>query len=420
MSLDVQATPRAHPTVMRRTGKATSFKRLLHAKRGSIALLTAVAFPALIGCGLLIVDVPYLYYRHLLLRQTVQSAALAGANKLTTYYTSGTGSSTAIVNAAQSFAQANMPTATYGTVLPTANVILGNLDSTNTTFTSLSDSHGTSPNAIKVIGLNTAANGNPVTTLFGGMINQPSEDITSTAIATYATGQTFNTIILNDLSQSFSSEISNQRAADNAILSCVKNSSGSASKFGVTAFTGHSSIIQSLSQASTNYSALQTKINSLNSCGHTGMPACSGSNVAAGIYSAIQQFSDPAYANTNKNIVIITDGVPNADAITYTTADGIYPTPTSSTPTCTSHCTDANLLTMAQNQAAVAKAAGISISTIYYNGDTPAQNQTTYANSLATLVGGTGVAMVAPTAAKISSTFAGFCATMSSSVLQVN
>ena len=84
MSLDVQATPRAHPTVMRRTGKATSFKRLLHAKRGSIALLTAVAFPALIGCGLLIVDVPYLYYRHLLLRQTVQSAALAGAKRFST------------------------------------------------------------------------------------------------------------------------------------------------------------------------------------------------------------------------------------------------------------------------------------------------------------------------------------------------
>jgi len=383
-------------------------------------VLAAVAFPALIGFGVLITDVPYLYYRQLLLRQTTQAAARAAANELTTYYTSGNASSSTILAAAQTFSQANMPTAKYGTVVQSSNVILGNLDSTNTTFTSLASSKGISPNAVKVIGLSTTANGNPVATLFGGIFNLPSVNMSSTAVATYATGQTFNTIILNDLSQSFSSEISNQKAADNAILSCVKNSSGSQSKFGLTTFVGHSSIYQSLTQASTNLTSIQTKISSLNSCGHTGMPACSGSNVASGIYSAIQQFSAPAYANANNNIVIITDGVPNADAITYTQADGIYPTASSTTPTCTNHCTDANLLTMAQNQAAVAKAAGINISTIYYSGDTPTQNQASYAASLKSLVTGTGVAMVAPNTTAISATFAGFCATMSSSVLLVN
>ena len=417
MSLDVQATPGTRPAAARQTGKANSFMQLLHAKRGGIALLTALAFPALIGFGALIVDVPYLYYRHMVLRQAVQSAALAGTANLTSYYTSGTASTTAIVNAAQSFAKANMPVATYGTIVPASNVVLGNLDTTTRVFTSLASSGGTSPNAVQVTGLSTAANHNPVSTIFGGMINVPSENMTSTATATYSTGQTFNTIILNDLSQSFSSEISAQKSADNAILGCIKTNAGSQSQFGLTTFDGHSSIFQALSQASANYSALQTKVNSLNSCGHTGMPACSGSNVAAGIYSAIQQFSGTSYANTYKNVVIITDGVPNADSMTYTTADGIYPSPASKTPTCTSHCTDANLLTIAQNQAAVAKAAGINISTIYYSGDTATSQQASYAASLKTLVTGTGVAMVAPTAAKISSTFAGFCATMSSSVL---
>ena len=404
---------------LRPTGRHT-LMRLLRAKQGGTVVLVAVAFPALIGFGVLITDVPYLYYRHLLLRQTTQAAALAGANELKTYYTSGNNSSSAIVAAAQSFSKANMPTANYGTVVQASNVILGNLDATNSTFTSLASSGGKSPNAVKVIGLNTTANGNPVTTFFGNIFNLTSVNMSSTAVATYATGQTFNTIILNDLSQSFSSEISNQKAADNAILDCVKNSSGSQSKFGITTFDGHSSIYQSLSQASTTLTLIQTLLNSLKSCGLLGMSSCSGSNVASGIYSAIQQFSGPAYANTNNNVVIITDGVPNADAITYTRADGIYPTASSTTPTCTTHCTDANLLTMAQNQAAAAKAAGINISTIYYSGDTPAKNQASYAASLKSLVTGTGVAMVAPTAAAITTTFAGFCSTMSSSVLLAN
>ena len=417
MSLNNKINPAVRPVGPAGRG---ALKRLLRAEQGGTLVMAAVAFPALIGFGVLITDVPYLYYRHLLLQQTTQAAAVAAANKLTSYYTSGNGSTSAIVAGAQSFSQANMPTSKYGTVVQASNVILGNLNSTNTTFTSLASSGGTSPNAVKVVGLNTTANGNAVATLFGGIFGMSSVNMSSTAVATYATGQTFNTIILNDLSQSFSSEISHQQAADNAILGCIKNSSGSQSNFGLTTFDGHSAIFQSLAQASANQSSLQTKINSLNSCGHSGMPPCSGSNVAAGIYSAIQQFSNAAYANSNNNIVIITDGVPNADAITYARADGIYPTASSSTPTCTSNCTDANLLTMAQNQAAAARAAGINISTIYYSGDTPSQNQASYAASLGSLVTGTGVAMVAPNATAISAEFAGFCATMSSSVLLVN
>lgn len=261
--------------------------RLLRAKQGGTLVLAAVAFPALIAFGVLITDVPYLYYRHLMLRQTTQAAALAAANELKTYYTSGNASSSAIVAAAQSLSQANMPTARYGTVVPASNVILGNLDATNTTFTSLASSGGTAPNAVKVIGLNTTSNGNAVATLFARIFKRSSINMSSTAIASYATGQTFNTIILNDLSQSFSSEISNQKAADNAILGCVKNSSGNLSKFGLTTFDGHSSIYQSLAQASTSLTPIQTKISALNSCGHIGMPLCSGSNVASGIYSAI-------------------------------------------------------------------------------------------------------------------------------------
>ncbi len=408
-------------SVNQRDDTTKPWRALLFERRSTIAVLGACLLPVLIGFGVLSAGTSYLYFRSLLLRQTVNAAALAAASSLTSYYSSGTNSTATIVSAAQTFVQANEPSRTYGTAVPASNVVVGNWNSTTSTFSSLAVSGGTTPNAVEVIGLNTAANGNAVPVFFGSMFGVPTKDMTATAVASYSTGQNFDTIIINDLSMSFSSEISEQRAADLAILSCIQNSSNSASTFGITTIDGHSSIHQALLQASTNLSTLETRINALNYCGTSGMPACSGSDVSSGIYSAIQQFSTVSSTNTSKNIIIITDGVPNADSgTTYTTADGIYPTPSSTTPTCTTHCTDANLLTMAQNQASNAYAAGLSISTIYYSGDTPTSEQASYAASLASLRRGTGVSLVAPTAAKITTVLGGFCATMSSALKLVD
>ncbi len=398
-----------------------SWHALVFDRRATVSVLATFLLPVLIGFGILSAGTSYLYFRHLLLSQTVNAAALAAASELNTYYTSGTNSTSTIVSAAQTFAKANEPSGTYGTVVPTASVVVGNWNSTTNTFTSLAASGGTAPNAVQVTGLNTAANGNSVPVFFGGLVGMPTKDLTSTSVASYATGQNFDTIILNDLSQSFSSEISEQRTADLAILNCVTNSSNSASTFGITSFDGDSAIYQALLQASTNLSSLTTKINALDYCGTATGPTCSGSNVAAGIYSAIQQFSTVSSTNTTKNIIVITDGVPNASSgKTYTTADGIYPTPTSKTPTCTSSCTAANLLTMAQNQASDAYAAGINISTIYYQGDTSASEVASYAASLATLKRGTGVALNAPTAATITTILGGFCSTIPSALKLVD
>jgi len=112
--------------------------------------------------------------------------------------------------------------------------------------------------------------------------------------------------------------------------------------------------------------------------------------------------------------------VPNADRMTYTQADGTYPTPTSSSPVCSTSCTDADLWTMAQDQAAYAKSLGINVSTIYYSGDTSgATLQSEYAADLATLISGTGIALVAPSAGKIDSAFGAFCASMGSAIKTV-
>lgn len=385
--------------------------------RGSVGVTVAMMLAVLTGIGGLALNQAHYHHRGLVQRQATQAASLAAAAKLSTYYASGTNSTTAIVAAAQTIATANMPTATYGTVVPASNVVLGNWNATTGVFTPLSVSGGTSPDAVRVSGLSSTANGNAIPSLMPA--GAATRDYQTNAVASYGTGQTWNTIITNDLSGSFSSAIASQRAADKAILDCVKTAAGSASRFGITTHTGVSAIFQALSVASTTYAALTTKINTLKSCGNAGAPACSGSNVASALYSARQQFKNVAYNGTRKNIVIITDGVPNANSRTYTKADGVYLTDTATSGICSNNCTDANLWTATLNQATMARNEGISISTIYYSGNTASNQRAAYAAQLAQLTGGTGVAMVAPTTGQISGVFAGFCSTMSSALKAV-
>ena len=384
----------------------SSWAAMSRSRKAGTGLLVATAVPVLIMLGGLSVDESYVTMRASLLRRTAQSAALAGEQYLSTFYT--TGSSSAVNTAVQTIATTNMPSGPYGTVVPTSNA----------TFTATT----TNPTAVKVTALSTAANGNPVHTFFGGTYGKPTVDVSSSAIASYGTGKAFNTIILNDLSMSFSSEVSDQQAADLAILNCVSGAASTTSQLGLTGFTGHSQTLIALGNAVTNLSTMTTYINhTLNYCGSSHMPGCSGSNVAAGLYSAITQLQAAGLANSSSNIILITDGVPNADAIAYVKADGTYPTPTSLLPVCTVLCSDANLWTMAQDQAAYAKTLGINISTIYYSGDTSGSaNKTAYATALQSLVTGTGIALVAPNASQIDASFGAFCASMGSAVKMVN
>jgi hypothetical protein len=416
MSMNFRKTFEQTPLSRDTAGKRSRPRRLRACDRGSMGVMAAaVVVPLLVGFGTLTIGEGYYSYRALLLKQTVQAAGLAAGNKLGTFYTYPTTDTVAqrsvdIVTAAQTFAAKNMPTAQYGTVVPSSNVVLGNWNSTTSTFTTLAASGGTAPDSVQVTGYNTASNGNPIALFLGNWFGKPTADATTKVIASNGNGQPFNVIVVNDLSMSFVSEISNQRAADLAILNCVKGQAGTSSVFGLTAFTGHTTTPIPLTVANTNYTAIQTEINALADCGSPGMPVCSGSNVAAGLNSAIQQFSSAAYNNTRKNIVVITDGIPNASSTIYSPADGIT--------ACTTNCQDSDLQAAAQSLAATAGASGIAISTIFYSGESgqTAQDIATAKTYLGSLVTGTGLAMVAPTPAQISATIAGFCATMPSSL----
>jgi hypothetical protein len=323
---------------------------------------------------------------------------------LYTYYS--TGSNSTVVSTAQTYAGLNMPSAQYGTVVTTSNVVLGAWN--GTAFTA----GGTNPTAVQVTGLNTAANGNAVALYLGSFFGRPTVDISDTVVASYGSGKAFNTIVINDMSDSFSDELSDQVSADQQILNCVKGVVGATSYFGVTLINGHAFTYIPLTLAQSNYSTLNTNVAALTSCSSSGDPNCStGSNVASGLYSAIQQFKSSTYTGTSKNIVVITDGVPNAASTTYTTADGL---------TCTNKtgnlCTTTEMETGAQTQAATAKAAGINISTIYYSGESnTTQAEATASEAfLATLVTGTGAALVAPTTAAIDASYASLCSSIPS------
>jgi Flp pilus assembly protein TadG len=378
------------------------FRRRCGHDRGGMAALCAVMIPALLGLGTLAIDQGYYSYRTQLLKQTTQNAALAAAEKLYTYYS--TGAADTVQNTAVTYAGYNMPSAQYGNVVTTTNVKLGTWDNTAGTCTA----GGTNPTAVQVTGLNTTANGNPVPLFLGSFFGRPSADISAAVVASYGSGKAFNTIVINDMSNSFSSELSNQVKADQQILNCVKGVVGSSSYFGVTLITGHSFTYVPLTTAQANYTALNSKVIGITSCSATKDPYCSsGSNIGSGIYSAIQQFNNATYTGTSKNIVIVTDGVPNASSgETYGTADGV---------SCGKSCTDANLQSGTQTQAALAKAAGINISTIYYSGsDTDPTVQTTAKNFLAGLVSGTGISLVAPTSATLAASYAAFCSSIPS------
>ncbi len=375
-------------------------------RAGSIALVAAVSVPVVIGMAGLGVDAGYLDYRGAQLQAAADAAVLAGSASLPNI--------TAASAAAITFAQHNMPAAKYGTVLSSSDIQSGSWDSTTHSFTA----GGSSPSAMKITLRQTTATGNGVPMLFASMLGFGPVNMTRSAVATYGTSSAWDVMIVHDVSQSFSAQMTSSKAADLALLSCQHNHAGSASQTGLTVFTSFGSVLSTMGNAN-----ITTKINSLAQCGTGGMPACSGSNLAAGMYQALQTMTGGAYhpsANlAGKAVILITDGSPNATAAgqPYTVAQGgTGNCPMSSGRNPTPTCTDANLLSFAQTQANALWAHGISVFTIFYSGSSG--SPTTDAANLASLVRGVGRAYSTPTASQLSTMMANVCSTMPHALVQ--
>jgi len=358
-----------------------SFKEFLRDERGIAFVYMTACIPVFIGFAALAVQGSYAISQRNMLQITAEAAALAATAKLP--------NPSVAISAAQTYAAKNMPSASYGTVLASGDVIIGQWNEGCAAGGQACFVAGAQPyNAVKVTTRRSAANGNRLASFVS---NFASFDVSATAIATFGYGAgsgsqaTWNAIIVEDISESFATQLKNARAADQALLDCMHQNAAAGSELGISLFTGVSPSPPYQTRIpvsdTADYNTLKNKISGINQCGSNGMPACSGSNAAAGMNSAISQFcpthpcASAGPAGSREALVVVTDGIPDCGS--------------------TKGCSNTTLLNNATTAANTAAADGMDVYTIYYG------SSSSDAAWLATLIRGNGLALQTPTAAQL-------------------
>jgi len=290
------------------------------------------------------------------------AAALAGARVMS----NGTSAVQSAVIACAAQNKANGQSIT----LTNSNITLGTWNATTGTFTAVSGS--TTPNAVQVNVPLTSANSNPVTLYFAQILGETTANVTSSAIAGGG-GTRWDMVLCCDRSSSFSDDLGEAVTGMQDILSSY-NTTAPTSYLGVVTFNGVGYTIASLQEVSTNYATLNTAISGIVDCANGGQP-CSGSDLAAGMQTAISLFSASGYnppAGTKKAIIFISDGAANV----------------------TSQCLNKNLSDTGDNTLAATEAAnaytnsGISVfSLLYYHGS----DNSVDTNAMQALIQGQGI-----------------------------
>ena len=140
-------------------------------------------------------------------------------------------------------------------------------------------------------------------------------------------------IIVQDVTDSFRQEIDEARAADQALLNCVRDSGAPGARVGITVFTGVGQTWSPVQDADDGYATLSTDISRIRTCDNPGMPECAGTHIAAGIKTSRAVFSSLSpRTGAKRGIVIVTDGAPNPTsrgpaaiaAADYAWAEGLH------------------------------------------------------------------------------------------------
>ena len=145
-----------------------------HARRGAALVYVVVglaAFMALVSLG---VDVAHVR----LAKNQLQGAADAAARSAA----AGLPNASTVQNNAVNAGAANIVDGTAVVINPATDVTFGTW--LNGAFTVLSGAQQVNANAVQITARRTAAGGNPVVLLFGGLIGKPNCDVTVTSIAT--------------------------------------------------------------------------------------------------------------------------------------------------------------------------------------------------------------------------------------------
>ncbi len=357
--------------------KRGTFSRLLKIfrrdQRGAVAIIMTVYLPVTVGLFTLATDASHVLWTRNMLQVTAEAAALAAVTEALENGLSFANACTV----AKNYAGKNMPAATYGNVLKDpadcSDVVLGNWKTTNNcpdpqTGTSMFCPGG-SINAVKVTTRTSTANGNPLQLTFASLVGWSTYNIAATAIATYGNdpGQPpFTVGLVQDVSLSFEQEINDAKNADKALVNCMLNAA-TGSKLGITVFGLTSRSYQSAVTVADNQSTLMNKIDAIvvtSSSNHSTMPSGAGTNIGAGINTAISQIcpSNTCPSTSFKpTIVLVTDGLPTA----YTNSSGT----SVFCGTTNTSCINNNAKPQAEAAAQAAADKGIDIYAIYFCND---------------------------------------------------
>lgn len=341
-----------------RTANALDGRR----RRGAALVYCLVMLTVLLGLASFAADYGLVTVVKSELQSAVDAASIAG--------TGGLSISPAEARArAKAIALSNRVNGRPLTLLD-SDIELGTWNTTTNDFVVLTGANESTATALRVTGRLRLDRGSQVSLSFLPLISGlSSAQPTASSVGGASAGST-DVVLVQDVSTSFVEELPDAKSGDRALLDSL-NTAGSRSNFGVVAFSGWGKTIASMKSVASNYASLSNSINSLAIAGSPGMPAATGTDIAAGIEEARVVFSNFASAATaTRAIVIVSDGEPSS----YW--KGKHP-----------WYSDAGLLTLARSDADSAWAAGIHIYVVFFN----RTGSQTSANNLRSLIRGSGV-----------------------------
>lgn len=341
-------------------------------RRGVALVYLLIFFTVLLGIAAFAADYGLIRTTKVSLQTAVEAATLAAGSGLSV-------SPTEARNRAKSIATANMVNGAALNLLDT-DIEFGSWNANTRQFTLLTGTSESSADAVRITGRLQGSRSNDLKLSFMPLLNgKNSVDLAASSIATRTTPSE-DVVVVQDVSGSFSGEISYARQGDRDLLDSMAATVNNSS-FGLVVFTGTSKTVASLKKVNGNYTSLKSAVNSLG-VGTSGMPSTSsGTDIAAGIERAQVVFDAyPVTANT-RSMVIVSDGVPTSDW------QNAHP-----------GLSAAQLLVEAQKDADTAWSKGINVFVVFWD----QSNSTTAANNLKSLVRGRGVFVHVTDPAKIS------------------
>ena len=349
--------------------------------------MTVAVIVVLLGFASLTIDVGYLYGVRLDLQNTVDAAALAGASAL------GQGEEAVIDRATAMAAKHNVDG--NGLKLDRGDVVVGYWDAENAQFTRMEDDDTRPPDAVHVVGDLSAARGSAVSLFFAPILGHDQSDVNASATATFGTGQTWDVMIVQDISGSFTDALPNAKRADESLLGCLKDHTNNASRVGLVTYSGTARLNFAMEAIEDEFDNLIDVIKELSGCCWlfcADRPKCvTGTNIAAGIDLALEQFDnigapDPG---AGQAIVLVTDGKPQGAKTAYS---------------------DDELEGMAVEAADRAWERGISVYAVYYAGDSKTAKADV--EFLKSLIRGEGTFQATPDADRLSDLVWSVCSSL--------